>query len=83
MSQLKSLKKAGDQIGKDISRGVNAASKEINRAVDGAVVVVSSNHGYELHGYPPDRCYGYESLLLCSAAMQHSQRSFMSCDNNG
>ena len=41
--QLKSFKKATDQIGKDISRGVNAASKEINKAVHGSVVVVSRN----------------------------------------
>ncbi len=39
--QFKSLKKMGDQLGKEINKGVSTASQEINKAVYGSVVVVS------------------------------------------
>ncbi len=40
--QLKNLKKLGDQIGKDISRGMDSATKELNKAIHGSVVIVSA-----------------------------------------
>ncbi len=40
--QLKSLKKVGADLKKEIDRGVESASKELNKAVHGKEYIVSS-----------------------------------------